>query len=138
MKKTTVVPKKKRGPPATGKGTQIQVRLQPDHLAGLDNWIAKNEPGMSRADAIRQMALTMLGLIQKKTDRRYEPAVQIFLKQIADRNVQKVRAKELAGGAIDKLTDAEAAPDDQASRKQRLLKGPEEFREARVDRKSKK
>jgi hypothetical protein len=41
---------------------------------------------------------------------------------------------KMAGNAIDGLTDATAHPDDQVSRKSRLLKGPEEFREVRVDR----
>ena len=35
---------------------------------------------------------------------------------------------------FDRMTDATAHPDDQANRKHHLLKGPEEFREARVDR----
>jgi hypothetical protein len=39
-----------------------------------------------------------------------------------------------AGSAIDDMTDTAASPDDQASRKRRLLKGPEEFRNVRVDR----
>jgi hypothetical protein len=40
----------------------------------------------------------------------------------------------MAGKAIDEMTDAAATPDDQATRKKRLLKGPEEFREVWVDR----
>jgi len=44
------------------------------------------------------------------------------------------RAKELAANVIDDLADGAASADDRASRKRRLLKGPEEFREARVDR----
>jgi hypothetical protein len=44
------------------------------------------------------------------------------------------RAKELAAKAIDKMSDDGASADDQASRKRRLLKGPEEFRNSRVDR----
>ena len=51
---------------------------------------------------------------------------------------QKLRARETAKTAIDRMTDTTANPDDQASRKRRLLKGPEEFREARVDRPKKK
>ena len=43
-------------------------------------------------------------------------------------------AKELAGKVIDDLADGAASVGDRASRKRRLLKGPEEFREARVDR----
>jgi hypothetical protein len=33
----------------------------------------------------------------------------------------------MAGKAIDKMADTDASPNDQASRKKRLLKGPEEF-----------
>lgn len=40
----------------------------------------------------------------------------------------------MAAYAIDGMTDTTAHPDDQAIRKRSLLKGPEEFREARVDR----
>lgn len=46
---------------------------------------------------------------------------------------QLTRAKELAAKVIDNLADGAANADDRASRKSRLLKGPEEFREARVD-----
>jgi hypothetical protein len=46
----------------------------------------------------------------------------------------KLRAREMAGNAIDDMTDTTAHADDQASRKRRLLKGPEEFRDVRVDR----
>jgi hypothetical protein len=48
--------------------------------------------------------------------------------------VNATRAKELAANVIDGLGDGAASADDRASRKSRLLKGPEEFREARVDR----
>jgi hypothetical protein len=47
---------------------------------------------------------------------------------------QKVRAREMASGTIDKMTDKAAPVEEQASRKRRLLKGPEEFRDARIDR----
>jgi methyl-accepting chemotaxis protein len=42
------------------------------------------------------------------------------------------RAKELAAKVIDSLT-IEAPDDQKASRKRQLLKGPEEFRDSRVD-----
>jgi hypothetical protein len=44
----------------------------------------------------------------------------------------------MAGNAIDSMTDVTAHADDRANRKRRLLKGPEEFREVRVDRKRKR
>ena len=48
---------------------------------------------------------------------------------------QKQRAKEMAAKAIDKMADAGASENDQAGRKRRLLKGPEEFQDVRIDRK---
>ncbi|RVG50584.1 ribbon-helix-helix protein, CopG family [Sinorhizobium meliloti] len=53
MASQTVVPKKKRGPAPTGKGTQIQVRLHDDLLAPLDAFVADQEGKPSRAEAIR-------------------------------------------------------------------------------------
>jgi hypothetical protein len=50
---TPRTPQKKRGPPATGKGTPITVRLQPPELAMLDDWIAEQEIPPSRPEAIR-------------------------------------------------------------------------------------
>lgn len=50
-----MVPKKKRGPPATGKGTQIQVRLQPDDLTAVDAWRDKQGDSPTRPEAIRTL-----------------------------------------------------------------------------------
>jgi hypothetical protein len=44
----------------------------------------------------------------------------------------------LASTAIDKMAGVDTSADDKASRKGRLLKGPEEFRETRVDRPKRK
>jgi hypothetical protein len=46
----------------------------------------------------------------------------------------KLRAAELAAKAIDGMIDPSAPPEERAQRRRRLTKGPEEFREARVDR----
>ncbi|KAB2872620.1 MAG: hypothetical protein F9K43_07530 [Bauldia sp.] len=55
----TVQPQSRRrkpGPPATGKGTPVQVRLQPDLLAALDTFIADQpEPTPTRPEAIRRL-----------------------------------------------------------------------------------
>lgn len=46
----------KRGRPATGKGTPVLVRVQPDLLADLDAFIAgEPDPKPSRPDAIRRL-----------------------------------------------------------------------------------
>jgi len=44
----------------------------------------------------------------------------------------------LARAALDEMTDTTASPEDQASRKRRLIKGPEEFRSVRRDRPNRK
>lgn len=43
----------KRGPAATGKGTLVGVRLQPDLLAWLDAERAKLDPQPSRPEMVR-------------------------------------------------------------------------------------
>ncbi|MEO6781515.1 MAG: hypothetical protein ABI196_11480 [Bradyrhizobium sp.] len=74
---------------------------------------------MSRPQAIRR--LVELGLTVR-TKPKQAPAAR------AD------RAKELASKAIDKMGDPTAHPDERDQRRRRLTKGPEEFREVRVDR----
>jgi hypothetical protein len=46
---------------------------------------------------------------------------------------RKLRARELAAKAIERMTDRTAPPDEQTQRRHRLTKGPPEFREDRVD-----
>jgi hypothetical protein len=57
-----VITKKRRGPAPTGKGTLIGVRLQPPHLKALDAWIAKQEPAVTRPEAIRALLVEALGV----------------------------------------------------------------------------
>lgn len=118
MGKQTVLAKKRRGPAPTGKGVQVVVRFQPDPLSALDNWVAKQKDRPTRAEAIRR--LVEIGLNAAK------PRTQTAAKTAA-------KAKEMAARTIDRLVDPAAPAEEQASRKRRLLKGPEEFRELRVD-----
>jgi hypothetical protein len=53
--------KKRRGPPPTGKGTLIGVRLQPPELAQLDAWIAGQEGAFTRPEAMRHHLKRSLG-----------------------------------------------------------------------------
>lgn len=47
---------KSRGRPATGKGVQVVVRLQPDQLAQLDAWIEEQpSPAPTRPEAVRRL-----------------------------------------------------------------------------------
>jgi hypothetical protein len=55
-KSTVITQKKKRGPPATGKGTLIGVRLHSPALAALDALIDdRPAPKPSRPEAIREI-----------------------------------------------------------------------------------
>lgn len=47
--------RKKPGPPATGKGTPVLVRLQPDMLAKIDALRARHDTPPSRPETIRQI-----------------------------------------------------------------------------------
>lgn len=46
---------KKLGRPATGVGTGVLVRLQPDQLESLDAWITNQDHTLSRPEALRRM-----------------------------------------------------------------------------------
>lgn len=59
--KTTVVPKKKPGPPPTGKGIQVGERWHPPELAAIDAWIAAStDKTLTRAHAIRRLVALAL------------------------------------------------------------------------------
>jgi hypothetical protein len=55
MGRQSATPPKKRGPPATGKGEPILVRLQPAQLAALDAWMGRQDAQLSRPEAIRRL-----------------------------------------------------------------------------------
>jgi hypothetical protein len=94
-------------------------RATPVLRAAIVKW-AENQPDLpSLSEATRR--LVELGLTVNAKGRRPSDG-------------QRLRAREMAGKAIDEMTDSTATPDDRATRKKRLLKGPEEFREVRVDR----
>jgi hypothetical protein len=57
----TLAPKKKRGPAPTGVGTSLNVRLQPEQLAALDAWIARQLDDPSRPEAVRKLLAVALG-----------------------------------------------------------------------------
>lgn len=101
----------------------IGVRLLDDPLAAIDGWIEKQgDPDLSRPEAIRR--LVEIGLAGATILRPKKSAA--FAK-----------SSDLAGAQIDRLADASAPVEEQAARKRRLLKGPSEFRDVRVDRKKK-
>jgi hypothetical protein len=124
MSKSTISDNRKKriGRPPVG-AILIGVRVPPAGVAELDAWIKKHSPDLSRPEAIRR--LVELGLASAKP-----------LARRSEKNTAK--AKELATKTIDRLADPAAPAKEQDRRKRRLLKGPEEFRDVRVDRAKKK
>ncbi len=55
MPRQSVISRKRRGPPPTGKGAPILVRLQPSLLATLDVWISQQDVSFTRPEAIRRL-----------------------------------------------------------------------------------
>ena len=118
-KKAKTPAKRGRGRPVTtGTGTLVGVRCLDDFLSRIDAWRDKQEGEVSRPDAIRRLAELELA--------RARPARRSGAKP-------GPRASEMAGQAIDKVSDELATDDERASRKRRLLKGPKEFRDMRGD-----
>src|ERR1700752_2373131 len=103
MAKAAVIPKKKRGPPATGKGTQVGERWHPTELAAIDAWIASSsDKTLTRAHAI----LRPLAIGYKVRS----PANSAILPG------RKARSAELAKNQIKKMIDPSASPDERDRR----------------------
>jgi hypothetical protein len=124
--------------PGRVKDRPFQMRVTEAFLKAVDKWRLKQEDAPSRAEAIRR--LVELGLQDpahgqllqakgrpKSDDRKSRQGTK-------PRRETKQRARELAGSAIDRMSDATASADDQVSRKRGLIGGPEEFRNVRRDR----
>ena len=118
MRKQTVQPRKKRGPPPTGKGEPVQVRLQPPQMAALDAWISHQQAQVTRPEAIRR--LVELALASASSARRDKKAAS--------------KASNMAAKEIDRMADKSATEEERSRRKRRLLEGPTEFRNFRSDR----
>jgi hypothetical protein len=118
MTKSIKVQPKKRGRPATGKDPLMGFRASPAMRASVVRWAENQRDKPTLSEAIRR--LVELGLTVKA--RPKQPA-----------RARAERANEMAAKRLDQLVDKAAPAEEQASRKRNLLKGPEEFREARVD-----
>jgi Arc/MetJ-type ribon-helix-helix transcriptional regulator len=117
MAKSVVVKRKKKGRPAAGQDRFVGIRLPEPLLAGIAKWTEKNE-ATSRSEAIRR--LVEIGLQFDAQERPFKAG-------------NRARAKALAGAQIDKMGDASATGEERTERKQRLTRGPSEFREKRLD-----
>ena len=93
-------------------------RADPAIRGAIVRWAEMQPDNPTLSEAIRR--LVELGLTVRPKPKQ-APVARV------------ARAKELASKAIDKLTVEAPDDDPKASRKRRLIKGPEEFREDRVD-----
>jgi hypothetical protein len=95
------------------------MRLSDEFIAKVDAWAETQDDHPGRTEAIRR--LVELGLRVKTEEKPVR------------RPGRRLRARELATEAIEKISDPSAPPEERAQRRRRLTKGPSEFREARVD-----
>jgi hypothetical protein len=128
-----VITRKKRGPPATGKGMLIGVRLQPTALGQVDRWAHSQKDNPSRPEAIRR--LLDLALAKTSTELRTEPdsphRAGMRAKKAAD-------ASEMASHELNRMGDPSATDEERQLRKRRLMKGPKEFRDIRNNARTKR
>jgi hypothetical protein len=119
VKSRTVLPKpSKGGRPATGRDPVTAIRLSEEFRAAVDKWAAKQDDKPPRSEAIRR--LVELGLTVK-TKSKQAPVERA------------TRARELAAKAIEKISDPSASQEERTQRRRRITRGPQEFREDRVD-----
>jgi hypothetical protein len=118
MGKSITRTRKSRGRPATG-AESVHLRVLPDQAAAIDAWIKKQDEPVTRPEAIRR--LVEIGLTVKARSKQGSRA-------------RSEAANAMASDQLDQLVDQSASTEQQANRKRRLLKGPEEFRSVRVDR----
>jgi hypothetical protein len=128
MAKSITAEPKKRGRPATGKDPLMGFRASPVMRASVVRWAENQTDNPSLSEAIRR--LVEIGLSGTTTSER--PRILSTSKQSA------ARAAELAARTIEKRIDSKAPAEEREVRKRKLLRGPEEFRETRVDRPRKK
>jgi Arc/MetJ-type ribon-helix-helix transcriptional regulator len=107
----------KRGRPPTGQDPVSAIRLPHKLTAAVDDWAAHNG-ATSRSEAIRRLVELGLAASHPLQRRSFEAAS---------------KALDLASQQIDKLIDPSTSDEERKTRKQRLLKGPTEFRDIRGD-----
>jgi hypothetical protein len=123
MKRTRLSDNKKKiGRPATGVGTLVGQRWRDDQLEQIERWRRAQQDQPGRSEAIRRLVEIGLG---KETGK----ALPSHRLQAAHAD----RAKELARNTIEKIGDPSASPEERTERRRKLTRGPQEFREDRVD-----
>ena len=105
----------------------IALKLPNDLVDQIDEWGA--ERGMTRSASLRRW------IENGVTERWKPPKLNAMAVKPTSHAKTRAQAAAMAAETIDRHTDQSAAPEEQASRKRKLLKGPKEFREIRKDHK---
>jgi len=116
--KSTKVGPEKRGRPMTGKDQLVCVRLPHGTIRRIGAW-GKREGVRSRSDAIRRLLDQSLVTVTHSSQRRRQKGAS--------------KAREWAGQEIDRRANQSVPAEERKRRKDRLTKGPSEFREMRDD-----
>lgn len=116
MKKAKAIKQKAIGRPSN---PLMGFRADPVTRAAIVEWAESQPDKPTLSQAIRQ--LVELGL-----------SVRARSKQTSRGRANK--ARDMAANQLDRLADPRATSEEQATRKRRLLGGPEEFSSVRVDR----
>jgi hypothetical protein len=106
-------------PPITGKDPLMGFSASPVMQASVVRWAESQPDKPNLAEALRR--LVELGLTVKAPRKQSQGG-------------RAERAKDLATKVIDSFPVQTTDVEETASRKRRLLKGPEEFRDVRLDR----
>lgn len=97
----------------------MDFRVDPKLRGRIVRWAEMQPDNPSLSEAARR--LVEVGLTVEPGSRQQHPA-------------RSQKAREMAGRQLDQLVDKGATSEEQASRKRRLLGGPEEFQSIRIDR----
>ena len=119
MKKIRTVKQKVRGRPRTDMRPLIGFRADDAARAAVVKWAESQSDIPTLSEAIRR--LVELGLTVKARSRQQRPE-------------RAEKANKMAADQLDQLVDKAASAEEQADRREHLLKGPEEFRRVQVDR----
>ena len=107
------------GGPKASLSVRVNLRLDESEQAAIDRWRDDHAKGLTRAEAIRHLVRFGLGTADAR---------------LAEGTSLRDKAAKLAEKQLDRLEDPSATPEQRATRKERLLEGPEEFRVSRANR----
>src|SRR5258708_5390996 len=114
-------------------GRIVPARRHDSSFCGLRSCSESADPAL-RASIVRWAEKQPdMPTLSEATRRLVELGLTVKTKAKQPAAARARRANELAAKAIDKIIDPAAPPEERAQRRRRLIKGPSEFREDRID-----